>query len=194
MSQASPPPEDNAVTSTSPPQTPDEPETTFGAEADKVLRLTTELARSLIGAHPGVVSLIVDGDWASARKCYSLSEKYAAWRDYQPSREGKGVHAVVVADNYCLRLTQAELEAHPAGTNFGGDADTHPPMRGYLSVPLMWPGPCNCGLLQLSDKYDGSEFTEEDQARLTELAELAATALNALHQLHHPEDREEAAD
>jgi len=49
--------------------------TPFAAAVDRVLHLTAELARNLVGAHQGAATLIVSGDWAHARKWFSLSSK-----------------------------------------------------------------------------------------------------------------------
>ena len=75
-----------------------------------------------------------------------------------------------------IRLTQAELEAHPRWKAFGTYADKHPAMRGWLAVPLLGRDGQSIGLLQLSDKFEG-EFTLQDEYVVIELAQLAATAL-----------------
>jgi signal transduction histidine kinase len=74
-------------------------------------------------------------------------------------------------------MTQEELEAHPAWRHFGEHADDHPPMRGWLAVPLVGQEGENLGLIQLSDKYEGEEFTEEDEAVLVRFAHMAALAI-----------------
>ena len=74
-----------------------------------------------------------------------------------------------------MRMTQHEIEAHPAWQNFGAEKGRHPPMRGWLAVPLVGMDGRNLGLIQLSDKYEG-EFTADDEAKLIELAQLAAAA------------------
>jgi signal transduction histidine kinase/ActR/RegA family two-component response regulator len=74
-------------------------------------------------------------------------------------------------------MTQAELEAHPAWRGFGKEADKHPPMRGWLAVPLTSRDGKNIGLLQLSDKYEG-EFTQEDETILVQLAQMASAAID----------------
>jgi signal transduction histidine kinase/ActR/RegA family two-component response regulator len=74
-------------------------------------------------------------------------------------------------------MTQAELEVHPAWRGFGKVADKHPPMRGWLAVPLMGRNGKNIGLIQLSDKYEG-EFTEEDEAILVQMAQMASAAID----------------
>jgi hypothetical protein len=61
-------------------------------------------------------------------------------------------------------------------------------MRGWLAVPLVGDDGRNYGLLQLSDKEDGTEFTADDEGRLTQPARLTALTLDCLR-AHHEEDR-----
>jgi GAF domain-containing protein len=158
--------------------------TPFAQAVDHVLRLTAELARNLVGAHQSAAALIVSGDWKHARKWFSLSSKYADWYEYRAPAVGFGLHALVVSENKPLRLTQAELVAHPAWKGFGIEAQRHPPMRGWLAVPLIGKDKHNYGLLQLSDKYNDADFTEDDEQHLMQLAQLTAAALDALRALH----------
>lgn len=151
---------------------------------DGTLHLTAELARRLIGAHQAAASLIIGGNWKGMRKYFSLSPKYAAWYHYRTPAVGFGIHAQVVAHNSAMRFTQAELEQHPAWKHFGVEAGKHPPMRGWLAVPLVGADGRNYGLLQLSDKYDDADFTEEDEAQLKQLARLTSMTLGALLRLH----------
>jgi two-component system sensor histidine kinase/response regulator len=53
----------------------------------------------------------------------------------------------------------------------------HPPMRGWLAVPVLNPTREFIGVLQLTDKYEG-EFTQQDLDRLTRLAQLMAPAFS----------------
>lgn len=156
----------------------------FTEAIDGVLHLTVDLARRLIGAHQGAAALIIEGDWTSMRKYFSLSPRYAAWYAYRTPAVGFGIHADVVKQNAPIRLTQAELERHPDWRGFGTQADQHPPMRGWLAVPLLRQNGHNYGLLQLSDKYDDQDFTEEDETQLTRLAQLTAKTLEAIHRMH----------
>jgi hypothetical protein len=55
-----------------------------------------------------------------------------------------------------------------------------PPLRGLLAVPIVGEDGLNYGLLQVSDKTDGSDFDEDDEHRLRRLAALGAVALDAL--------------
>jgi GAF domain-containing protein len=166
--------------------TPDLNSTPFTKAVDQVLHLTAELARQLVGSHQGAAALIVKDDWKDMRKYFSLSPKYAAWGTYRTPAVGYGIHATVVEANTSIRLTQAELERHPDWKGFGVEAGKHPRMRGWLAVPIVGRDGKNYGLLQLSDKYDDADFTEEDEVQLMRLAQLTSIALDALwHQYHH---------
>jgi GAF domain-containing protein len=158
----------------------DEAAVEFESRVDATLQMTCELARALIGAHQAAMSLIVAGDWAHARKYFSLSEKYARWKDFTMPARGIGLHALVVAENEAVCLTEQEVERHPAWRGYAESAGEHPPLRGLLAVPLIGEDGLNYGLLQLSDKLDGGDFGEDDERRLKHLAELAALALDAL--------------
>jgi two-component system CheB/CheR fusion protein len=143
---------------------------------EAVLQVITEQVRELIGCHQSVTSLTDGENWSQAINALSLSDKYAAWRGYVTKPDGSGIYALVVQLNKPIRLTQAELEAHPAWKNFGREAQNHPPMRGWLAVPLVGVEGQTIGLIQLSDRYEG-EFTPEDEAILVQYAQTAAGVL-----------------
>jgi PAS domain S-box-containing protein len=141
------------------------------------LQLITELARDLIEAHQSVTSMTIDNNWAQAIHTVSVSDKYAQWHDYHEQPNGYGIYTLVCRTQRPIRMTQAELEAHPAWRNFGQQRDAHPPMRGWLAAPLTSRNGNNLGLIQLSDKYEG-EFDAEDEAILVQLAQMASTAID----------------
>jgi PAS domain S-box-containing protein len=146
------------------------------ASLDTVLQVITEQARELIGAHQAVTSLATGEGWEQAIHTVSLSEKYARWRGYAGRTDGSGIYMEVCRTNRPARMTQAELEAHPLWRHLGTQAAQHPPMRGWLAVPLVGRSGRNLGLIQLSDRHDG-EFTAEDEAILLQLGRLAAVAI-----------------
>jgi GAF domain-containing protein len=129
------------------------------------------------------MAMIVGGDWAQARKYFSLSDKYAEWKDFRMPGRGIGLHAVVVEENRAICLTQDEVESHPAWRGFAESAGTHPPLRGLLAVPIVGEDGLNYGLLQVSDKVDGGDFGAEDERRLQCLADAAAVGLDALRKV-----------
>ena len=143
---------------------------------EEVLQVITDQARSVIDAHQSVTSLTIDQNWSQAINSVSLSDKYAAWRDYDETTDGSGIYACVCHMNRPMRMTQAQLEAHPRWRGFGDAADKHPPMRGWLAAPLTGRDGRNIGLLQLSDKYEG-DFTDEDEAIVVQLAQMASVAI-----------------
>jgi GAF domain-containing protein len=152
----------------------------FECRVDAALQLCCELARAMIGAHQAAMSLIVGGDWMHARKYFSLSEKYAAFRDFDMPGRGIGLHGLVIKENRALRLTQSEVESHPAWRGFAEAADKHQPLRGLLAVPIVGEDGLNYGLLQVSDKTDGTDFDADDELHLQRLASLGAITLDAL--------------
>ncbi|HEV8440381.1 MAG TPA: GAF domain-containing protein [Methylomirabilota bacterium] len=141
----------------------------------ELLGLISEKARDLVGAHQATTSVVFNEDWAKSVHAVSLSDKYAAWRTYDERPDGSGIYRLVCQLNRPLRLTQTELEAHPAWKGFGSAAKRHPAMRGWLAVPLTGRQGRNIGVIQLSDKYAG-EFTAADEAILVELGRLASLA------------------
>ncbi|MUG99980.1 response regulator [Scytonema sp. UIC 10036] len=141
------------------------------------LQLITEKAREIIEAHQSVTSMTVDENWAQAIHTISMSDKYAQWQDYTTKPDGAGIYALVCRMQRPIRMTQAELEAHPAWRGFGKEAANHPPMRGWLAAPFTSRNGKNIGLIQLSDKCSG-EFTQEDEAILVQLAQMASAAID----------------
>ncbi len=143
---------------------------------EEVIKIITEQARTIIGAHQSVTSMTIDHNWAQSISSISLSDRYAAWQNYLEKPNGSGIYAYVCQMNAPMRMTQAELEAHPQWRGFGQEADKHPPMRGWLAAPLIGRDNHNIGIIQLSDKYEG-EFTEEDEAIIVQLAQMASIAI-----------------
>jgi GAF domain-containing protein len=146
---------------------------------DDLLHRTCHIARAMTGAEQAAFALDLDGDGQSTRKFFNLSEKYAQWRDYRVDPRGFGLHGLAIPPGEVVRLTQAEVEAHPAWQAFGSQAPYHPPMRGWLAAPVCGEGERRYGLLQLSDKQGGEDFSQDDAELLGELADLAGATLDA---------------
>jgi GAF domain-containing protein len=159
------------------------PEADDAARVDVLLRHVCHLARSLTGAEQAAMALKATADDAP-RKYFSLSAAYAKWADFRPDPKGLGLHGLEIPPGDVIRLTQTEVEAHPDWKAFGDLADEHPPMRGWLATAVCGEGGYRYGLLQLSDKAPGADFTEEDEVRIRELADLVGAALDALRLSH----------
>ena len=158
----------------------------FYGAADRVLELAAELARVVTHAHQGAATRLYQGDWAQARKYFSLSRKYAEYADYDSPAGGFGIHAYIPKVNRPMRLTQQQLEAHPEWRNFGSELGKHPPMRGWIVVPLIGSDGQNYGFIQASDRVEG-DFTAQDEANLIRLGELTSTALDSLEAIYLPD-------
>ncbi|WP_066377915.1 ATP-binding protein [Anabaena sp. CA = ATCC 33047] len=142
----------------------------------EVLQVITDQAASIIGTHQAVTSMTIDENWAQAINAVYLSDKYAHWRDYHEKPNGSGIYGCVCHSNRPMRMTQAELNAHPLWEDFGQETKHHPPLRGLLAAPLMGRDGHNIGLIQLSDKCKG-EFNATDEAILVQLAQMASIAV-----------------
>ena len=159
------------------PECADDPE--LAARLDDLLRRACTLARALTDAEQAALSVDLDGDGHAARKFFNLSARYEQWRDFRVDPHGSGLHGIHLEPGEVVRLSQEEVEAHPAWGGFGALADTHPPMRGWLATTVYGEDGRRYGLLQLSDKAGGADFTAEDGERILELAAFAGATLDA---------------
>lgn len=136
----------------------------------EIVQLAADRARCILEAHQAAVNINPIANWTVGISKFSLSEKYAQWRDYSEAPDGTGIYREVCQHQLPLRMTQTELESHPAWRGFGKSADKHPPLRGWLAAPLTARDGKNLGLIQLSDKCDGGEFGPDDESILIQLA------------------------
>jgi GAF domain-containing protein len=154
----------------------------LGRHLDDLLTRTCHLARGLTGAEQAAFKIDLRGDGSTVRKLFSLGEEYAGFRGYRVDPRGLGLHGIHLEPGEVVRLTQEEVERHPAWLAFGNQAGHHPPMRGWLATPVCSEGPGrrSFGLLQLTDKSGGRDFTAADADAVRELAALVGSALDAL--------------
>lgn len=139
-------------------------------EALHELSLQTRL---MVGAHQTAISYLLDGDFKAATHALSFSEKYERYSSYDVMPTGEGVWRLIVTELASVRMTQEELESHPMWKNFSDLKDArgleHPPMRGWLAVPILQDDGRCLGLLQASDKLSG-EFDDADLRLFQRLA------------------------
>ena len=143
---------------------------------DSVLRVIAEEARRILGAHRAVASLTVGDDCGQVISAVSTSGAYERWREAGVPPPVEAACAEVCRTNRPLRLTRAELEAHPAWQELSGRRDDYPPLRGWMAAPLISRGGKNLGLIRVSDKDDG-DFSESEEAVLAQLAHIASVAI-----------------
>ena len=131
------------------------------------------VSRLRIGAHQAAISYVPDGDFKAAIHTHSFSEKYARYNAYDVMPTGEGVWGLVVKKRAPIRMNWDDLYSHPEFKEFSGlktgHGLEHPPLPGWLAVPVLRRDGGLIGVVQLSDKFDG-EFTQADEDQLVQLA------------------------
>jgi len=141
--------------------------------------LTT--AREVTGARYAALGILDEQRTALARfLTLGVDEQTRAAIGDLP--RGRGVLGVLITEPQPLRLTN--VSQHPRSYGF---PDGHPPMRGFLGVPIVIRGAA-WGNLYLTEKQDG-DFTEADEEAAIILADWAATAIENARLYHTSERR-----
>src|SRR6185503_899136 len=81
---------------------------------EEALRVITDEARDIIGAHQAVTTLTLEHTRPQAVATVSLSDKYAAWRTAAGADDGFGIASLADGADTVIRTTQAQLEVSPA--------------------------------------------------------------------------------
>ena len=161
---------------------------------EEALHQHAAYARLMIGAHQSALSYVPDGDFHAAIHTHSFSKKYERYNSYDVMPTGEGIWGVVVEQKIPMRMTEKELLSHPRWRNFGGMKDArgleHPPMPGWLVVPILRRSGEFLGVLQLSDKFEG-DFNEEDEALLVRLGQVISPTFELQYVNHELERRTE---
>ncbi|MGD9854318.1 MAG: response regulator [Planctomycetaceae bacterium] len=154
---------------------------------EQALQVFVDQARLMIGTHQAALSYIPHSRFVGAVHAISLSAKYDRYRTYDVLPTGEGIWSLVAREKKSFCLTHERLIAHPRWKNFSGMKDArgleHPPMRGWLAVPVLSRKQEFIGVLQATDKYQG-EFDQQDLERLQHLARLSSPLLElqSMHQ------------
>jgi signal transduction histidine kinase len=143
-----------------------------GLDLESTLRRIVEAAVGLVDATYGALGVIGEGDEGKRLAEFipvGLTQDEIARIHHWP--EGRGLLGLLIDDPRPLRL--ADIAAHPASSGF---PDGHPPMRGFLGVPVRVRDKV-FGNLYLTDKRSGGGFTEDDEAVLVALGAAAGVAV-----------------
>ncbi len=140
-----------------------------GLDLESTLRRIVETAVRLVDATYGALGVIGDGKRLAEFIPVGLSQDEIEAIHHWP--EGRGLLGLLIDDPRPLRL--ADIAAHPATSGFPGG---HPPMRGFLGVPVRIRDEV-FGNLYLTNKRGGGDFTEDDEAVLVALGAAAAVAV-----------------
>src|SRR4051812_47691590 len=140
---------------------------------DAVLNKVVERARTLVGAKYGALSVVNDDGSIQTFITSGVSAEVRA--RIGPPPVGHGLLGVVLNEGERLRLP--DIGRDPRSHGF---PPNHPVMRSLLAVPITCKGPF-VGNLYLSEKHDGSQFTESDEETLVRFAVQAAVAIDNAH-------------
>jgi signal transduction histidine kinase len=140
-----------------------------GLDLESTLGRIVEAAVGLVDATYGALGVIGDDKRLAEFIPVGVSQDEIGRIHHWP--EGRGLLGLLIEDPRPLRL--ADIAAHPASSGF---PDGHPPMRGFLGVPVRVRDEV-FGNLYLTDKRGGGEFTEDDEAVLVALGAAAGVAI-----------------
>jgi signal transduction histidine kinase len=161
-------------------------------ELPAVLRTVVETASELVDAKYGALGVLDETrSYLAEFITVGLSADVEAEIGERP--KGHGVLGLLIVDAVPLRIS--DLNQHPMRHGF---PPHHPPMTSFLGVPIVVRNQV-FGNLYLTDKRDGTTFTQSDEELVVALAAAAAITIeNArLHgrvgQLRVIEDRERIA-
>jgi signal transduction histidine kinase/DNA-binding response OmpR family regulator len=140
-----------------------------------LLKTVADSARDTIGTHQAITLFVPANSSGVCRSeaVGSFSEKFDEWRN-RPLQLDECLNTRVATGGRTVRMTQAELLRHPDWP-IVKDLEV-PPIRGMMAAPLTTAGSRSLGLIYVSDKLYG-EFTEDDEAILTQLAQMASIAI-----------------
>jgi signal transduction histidine kinase len=138
-------------------------------DLEVVLRQIVEAAVTLVDARYGALGVIGEGGRLAEFVPVGLDEEQIAKIHHWP--EGRGLLGELIANPKPLRLS--DMSAHPRSFGF---PEGHPPMKTFLGAPVRIRDEVY-GNLYLTEKKDGAEFDEEDEAVLVALGAAAGVAI-----------------
>jgi signal transduction histidine kinase len=134
-----------------------------------VLRRIVEAAIGLVNARYGALGVVGEAGVLAEFIPVGLDEAEIARIHHWP--EGRGLLGELITSPRPLRLPDISADARSSGFPAG-----HPPMRSFLGVPVRIRGEVY-GNLYLTEKENGGQFDDEDEAIVVALAAAAGVAI-----------------
>ena len=138
-------------------------------ELEVVLRQIVQAAITLVNARYGALGVVGEGGRLAEFIPVGLTEEQIEAIHHWP--EGRGLLGELIRNPQPLRLP--DMSRHPQSFGF---PQGHPPMKTFLGVPVRIRDEIY-GNLYLTEKEEGAEFDDEDEAVLTALAAAAGVAI-----------------
>jgi signal transduction histidine kinase len=146
-----------------------------------VLRQLVAAARDLLGARYAALGVLGRDGGLEQFVHAGMDDELAARIGDLP--RGRGILGLLISEPVPIRL--ADLSAHPASAGF---PPGHPPMTGFLGVPVRI-GEEVFGNLYLTERSGGGEFTAEDEELAIALAAAAGAAIANARRFAESEQR-----
>ncbi|MDA2811795.1 GAF domain-containing protein [Nocardiopsis sp. RSe5-2] len=140
-----------------------------GLDLETLLRRIVGAAMDLVDARYGALGVVGGSGELERFIPVGLDDEEIAAIDHWP--EGRGILGTLVEDPRPLRLR--DIAGHPDSHGF---PPGHPPMRGFLGVPVRVRDEV-FGNLYLTEKAGGADFDEDDEAVVVALATAAGVAI-----------------
>ncbi|MDA2804818.1 sensor histidine kinase [Nocardiopsis suaedae] len=140
-----------------------------GLDLETLLRRIVAAAMELVDARYGALGVVGGSGGLERFIPVGLDDEEIAAIDHWP--EGRGILGTLVKDPRPLRLR--DIAGHPDSHGF---PPGHPPMRGFLGVPVRVRDEV-FGNLYLTEKAGGADFDEDDEAVVAALATAAGVAI-----------------
>jgi signal transduction histidine kinase len=146
-----------------------------------VLRQIVRAAGDLLGARYAALGVLGPDGRLEQFVHAGMDEEMVARVGDLPT--GRGILGLLISEPVPIRL--ADLAAHPRSAGFPAG---HPPMTGFLGVPVRIREKV-FGHLYLTERRDGSEFTAEDEELAIALAATAGAAIANARRFTESEQR-----
>ncbi len=141
---------------------------------DEMLQVVSDMARQIVGAHQAVAVAAVDQKWLQPSIALSLSRRYAADGERAVLRDRTALLSFLSQVRRTVRVARgSDEEALPWRALLTSD---RPSRLGWLAAPMSGRDGRPLGLIHLLEKREG-DFTEEDDAILTQLAQMSSIAI-----------------
>jgi signal transduction histidine kinase len=137
---------------------------------ESLLERIVEVAAELTGSQYAALG-VIDRSGTQLERFVTHGIDAATSASIGDPPRGRGVLGVLIREAKPLRLR--DLSEDPRSVGF---PPGHPPMRSFLGVPILLRGVAY-GNLYLTEKADGSDYTDEDEELVTHLASQAAVAI-----------------
>src|SRR6266545_4024792 len=143
---------------------------TSNLSLDAVLQQLVETAADLTGARYAALG-VIDASGTELERFITFGVDAETHQRIGDLPRGRGILGVLIHDATPLRLHDIRDDHRSVGFPPG-----HPTMTTFLGVPVLLRGVAY-GNLYLSEKHDGSDFTESDEELVTLLGGQAAVAI-----------------